>query len=146
MHLINTPKIMVGSHLLVILMLKILKIYQNFFIIKIQPTCCKSLTNSSCNDLLLTNVSSCFQNTCTIATELFHFQKIVITVMKMTFLKNPLKDLYYKDYKKIGQEVFKEELGNKLNNKIHNYETFEKNINQYLRQTCIKSKPGALYD
>ena len=68
---------------------------------------------------------------------------MVITVMKMTFLKNPLKELYYKDYKKIGQEVFKEELGNKLNNKIHNYETFEKNINQYLRQTCIKSKPGA---
>ena len=51
---------------------------------------------------------------------------MVITVMKMTFLKNPLKELYYKDYKKIGQEVFKEELGNKLNNKIHNYEIFEK--------------------
>ena len=30
------------------------------------------------------------------------------------------------DYKKFDQAIVKEELGNKLNNKIHNYATLEK--------------------
>ena len=51
---------------------------------------------------------------------------MVTTVMKMTFQKNPPKKLYYRDNKKFDQAVFKEELGNKLNNGIHNYEIFEK--------------------
>ena len=48
------------------------------------------------------------------------------TVTKMTFQKNSLKELYYRDYKKIYQAVFKEELGHKLNNEIQSYETYEK--------------------
>ena len=46
--------------------------------------------------------------------------------MKMTFQKNLPKELYYRDCKKFDEAVFKEELGNTLNNEIHNYETFEK--------------------
>lgn len=32
-----------------------------------------------------------FQNTCAITTGLSDFQKVLITIMKMTFLKNPLR-------------------------------------------------------
>ena len=44
----------------------------------------------------------------------------------MTFQKNSRKELYYRDYKKFDQAVFKEELGHKLNNDIQSYETYEK--------------------
>ena len=35
--------------------------------------------------------------------------------MKMTFLKNPLKEIYYRDYKNFDQEIIKEEIVNMLN-------------------------------
>ena len=48
------------------------------------------------------------------------------TVTKMTFQKNSLIELYYRDYKKLDQAVFKEELGDKLNNEVQIFETYEK--------------------
>ena len=51
---------------------------------------------------------------------------MVITIMKMTSRKNLPRELFYRDYKKFEQAVFKEELGSKLNNEIYNYETFRK--------------------
>ena len=51
---------------------------------------------------------------------------MVSTVTKMTFQKNSRKELYYRDYEKFDQAVFKEELGHKLNNDIQSYETYEK--------------------
>ena len=44
-----------------------------------------------------------FQNTCVITTELSDFHEMVITVMKMTFQKNPPEELYYREYKKFDQ-------------------------------------------
>ena len=83
-------------------MLKILNhVYQNFFVVIMQKTelkkkaCFKSLTNPSCIDLLLTDVSSCFQNTCAITTGLSDFHKMMITVMKMTFQKKRIHPKYY---------------------------------------------------
>ena len=64
-------------------------------------TCFKNLNNPSCIDLFLTNFPSSFQNTCTITTGLSDFHKMVITVTKMTFHKNPPKEIYYRDYKKL---------------------------------------------
>ena len=46
------------------------------------------------------------------------FHNIMSIVTKMTFQKNFLKELYYRDCKKFDQAVFKEELGNELNNEI----------------------------
>ena len=46
------------------------------------------------------------------------FHNIMSIVTKMTFQKNFLKELYYRDHKKFDQAVFKEELGNELNNEI----------------------------
>ena len=51
---------------------------------------------------------------------------MVITVIKMIFQKNLTKELHYRDFKIFDLAVFKEKLGNKLNNEIHNYEKFEK--------------------
>ena len=65
-----------------------------------EKTCFKSSTNPSCIDLFLTNYPLSFQNTCTITTGLSDFHKMVITVMKMTFQKNPPREIYYRDYKK----------------------------------------------
>ena len=61
-----------------------------------EKTCFKSSTNPSCIDLFLTNYPLSFQNTCAITTGLSDFHKMVITVMKMTFQKNPPREIYYR--------------------------------------------------
>ena len=88
-------------------------------------TCFKSLNNPSCIDLFLTNFPSSFQNTCTVTTGLSAFHKMVITVTKMTFHKNPPKEIYYRDYKKFDQDLFREELAEKLYGCDSCYDTFE---------------------
>ena len=54
-----------------------------------EKTCIKSLTKPSYTDLLLTNDPSCFQNTCAITTGLSDFHKMMISIIKITFQKNP---------------------------------------------------------
>ena len=54
-----------------------------------EKTCIKSLTKPSYTDLLLTNDPACFQNTCAITTGLSDFHKMMISVIKITFQKNP---------------------------------------------------------
>ena len=76
-------------------------------------------------------------------TGLSDFHKMVITVMKMTFQKNPPKELHYRGYTKFDQAVFEEELGNKLNNEIDNYDTLDKHAPL---KKSIKSKPVSSYD
>ena len=88
-------------------------------------TCFKSLNNPSCIDLFLTNFPSSFQNTCTVTTGLSDFHKMVITMTKMTFHKNPPKEIYYRDYKKLDQNLFREELAEKLYGCDSCYDTFE---------------------
>ena len=39
---------------------------------------------------------------------------MVMTVTKMTFHKNPPKEIYYRDYKKFNRDIFMEELANEL--------------------------------
>ena len=62
-------------------------------------TCFKSVVNPSCIDLFVTNKPSCFQNTRTICTGLSDFHKMVVTVFKVKFEKNPPKKTYYRNYK-----------------------------------------------
>ena len=42
-----------------------------------------------------------------ITTGLSDFNKMVITVMKMTFQNNLQKEIYYRDYKNFDQEMLK---------------------------------------
>ena len=91
-----------------------------------EKTCFKSSTNPSSIDLFLTNSPMCFQNTSTTTTGLSDFHKMVVTVMKMSFQKDPPKEVYYRDYKKFNKELFKEELKKKIDREVGCYETFEK--------------------
>ena len=104
-------------------------------------TCFKSLNNPSCIDLFLTNFPSSFQNTCTLTTGLSYFHKMVITVTKMTFHKNPPKEIYYRDYKKFDQDLFREELAEKLYGCDSCYDTFEEIfINVLNKHAPLKKK------
>ena len=90
-----------------------------------KPTCHKSLTNPSCNDLVITNSSLSFQNTKTISMGLSDFHKMVITVLKQTFQRYSPKELVYRDYKNFDRLTFKRELEEKLNQQINEYKHFE---------------------
>ena len=52
--------------------------------------------------------------------------------MEIIFQRNP-RDYITEITKSLTKQSIKGELGNKLNNEIHNYETFEKILIQYLK-------------
>ena len=86
----------------------------------------KSIDNSSCIDLFLTNSYQNFQNTTTVATGLFDFHKMAVTVMKTTFPKVKPKVIQYIDYKYFILQNFRMELRISLQNEIvENYAKFE---------------------
>ena len=60
-----------------------------------EPTCFKSLSNPRCIDLVITNISSNFQNMKAISTNLSDFHKMVISVLKHTFHRPAPKELVY---------------------------------------------------
>ena len=56
-----------------------------------KPTCFKNLMRTSCVDLILTNFSYLFQNSCIMKTGLFGFHRMVVTLMKTSLHKIKLK-------------------------------------------------------
>ena len=52
-----------------------------------QKTCFKNPDRPTCIDLILTNFSRSFQDTCTVETGPSDFHKLVVTVLKLYFLK-----------------------------------------------------------
>ena len=82
----------------------------NFKCLVKEPTCFKSINSPSCIDLILTNRSSCFQNTTVIETGLSDFHKLTLTVMKSTFQKQVPKILNYRNYKRFNNELFQNDL------------------------------------
>ena len=54
----------------------------------------KSVNNSPCIDLFITNSPLCFQNATAISTGLSDFRKMVLTVIKMFFSLKRLKRLF----------------------------------------------------
>ena len=73
-------------------------------------TCFKSITNPSCIDLFITNKPLSFQNTNNLSTGLSDHHKMVITVLKASFKKNPPQTILYRDYKNLDKNLFKLEL------------------------------------
>ena len=88
----------------------------NFKNIVKQKTCFKSIDNPSCIDLFITNCYNSFQNTTVISTGLSDFHKMIVTVMKTTIPKHKPKIIKYRDYKKIVEHNFRNELREKLQN------------------------------
>ena len=92
-------------------------------------TCFKSVENPSCIDLVITNSTSSFQNTTVVSTGLSDFHKMVVTVLKTSFIKIAPKTQYFRDYKHFDSNDFKNELQRKLiENDKNDYISFEKNF------------------
>ena len=52
----------------------------------LKKTCFKSISNSSCIDLFLTNSALSFQSTKTVSIHISDFHKLVLTVLKTTIV------------------------------------------------------------
>ncbi len=61
------------------------------------PTCYKS-DNPRCIELLLPNIATCFQGTKTIETGLSDFHSMILTVVKINFLKRGPRIITCRDY------------------------------------------------
>ena len=85
-----------------------LNIYRLKNIVK-QKTCFKNPERPSCIDLILTNSSRSFQDTCTIETGLSDFHKLLVTVLKLYFLKQKPNIRNFRDYKRFQNELFRSE-------------------------------------
>ena len=70
-----------------------------------EPTCFKNPNNPSCIDLFLTNTIRSFQETQVFETGLSDFHKLVVTVLKSTFTKSPLKIMTYKIYRHFSNDL-----------------------------------------
>ena len=78
------------------------------------PTCYKNPLKPSCIDLFLTNCSRSFQDTQVIETGLSDFHKMNITVLKMFFSKQKHDTVFFRNYKKFDNSVFREALNREL--------------------------------
>ena len=79
-----------------------------------EPTCYKNPNNPSSIDVILTNRKNSFENSTTLETGLSDHHKMVITVMKSKFKKKDPKIINFRSYKNFGENLFREELKNAL--------------------------------
>ena len=78
------------------------------------PTCFKSIENPSCIDVMLTNRSSCFENSTVIETGLSDCHKMTVTIMKKYFKKREPITIMYRDYKNFDGDKFRADLRQKI--------------------------------
>ena len=93
------------------------------------------LYRSTCIDLFLTNSPHSFQNTMTISTGLSDFHKMIITVLKSSFIKLKAKEMYCGDYKECQYQFFQGKLTlslDRINKGFDSFEyTFMKTLNRH---------------
>ena len=65
-----------------------------------EPTCYKNPENPTCIDLILTNHSLSFQNSCVLETGLSDFHKMTVTIMKASFQRLQPRIIKYRDYRR----------------------------------------------
>ena len=75
-----------------------------------EPICFKNPENPTVIDLILTEFSLSFLNSCVVETRQSNFHKIVLPVFKVTCKKLVSIKINYKDYKKLNIEAFRVEL------------------------------------
>ena len=75
-----------------------------------------------------------FQNTIAVFNGLSDFNKMVITVIKMSFKKYSPIERHYWDYKYFDHIKFKNKLNEKLSKVISNYESFENTFIEVLNK------------
>ena len=93
-----------------------------------QPTCYNNPSNPVCIDLILTNVSHCFQSTCVVETGLSDFHLMTLTVMRKSFKKYQPKAINYRSCKNFSNEKYRETLINNLSkeNFVSNDDGFQR--------------------
>ena len=105
-----------------------------------ENTCFKNALNRSSIDLFVTNCPLSFQNTIAIFNGLSGFHKMVITVINVSFKKHSPIGRHYKDYKYFDQTKFKNNLNEKLNESISNYESFKNTFTEVLNRYAPSRK------
>ena len=103
---------------------KFLEQYEAKNIMK-NKTCFKNPDRPTCIDLFLTNNPHSFQNTMTISIELPDFHKMIITVLKSSFIKLKSREIYYSDYKNFSTNSFREDLTLSLNRINKGFDSFQ---------------------
>ena len=79
-----------------------------------ESTCYKNPENPSCIDLFLTNSPNSFQNSGVVETGLSDFHRMIVTVMKTSFQKLPVKIRHYRDYSNYDNNMFRVSFFNEL--------------------------------
>ena len=79
-----------------------------------KPRCFKSLGNPTFIDPILKNWPKCFQKLNIFETGLSGFHKLTFTVLKAYFQKQKPKVIRYRIYKKFDNNLFRNDLLNKL--------------------------------
>ena len=103
---------------------KFLEQYEAKNIMK-NKTCIKNPDRPTCIDLFLTNNPHSFQNTMMISIELPDFHKMIITVLKSSFIKLKSREIYYSDYKNFSTNSFREDLTLSLNRINKGFDSFQ---------------------
>ena len=97
----------------------------------------------SCIDLILTNCSRSFQNSCAIETGLSDFHKLVVTVLKTTYKKSKPKIITYRNYKSFNNDGFRNALQQiecNADNCDTNFEKFMSSCSKILDQQAPQKK------
>ena len=109
-----------------------------------KPTCFKNPDKPSCIDLILTNCSRSFQNSCAIETGLSGFHKLVVTVLKTAYKKSKPKIITYRSYKSFNNDGFREALQQiecNAGNCDINFGDFMSSCSRILDQHAPQKKP-----
>ena len=85
----------------------------------------KNPDKPTCIDLFLTNSLHSSKNTMMIPTELSDFHKMIIKVLKYSFIKLKARETYYKDYKNFSLNFFREDLTLSLDCINKGFDSFE---------------------
>ena len=75
-----------------------------------ERTCYKNPKNPTCIDLILTNHSRNFQNSCVFETGLPEFSKMAVTIMKASSQRLQPRIINYRNCKRFQNNLFREEL------------------------------------
>ena len=73
-------------------------------------TCYKNPNKPTCIDLMLTNKPRFFNNSSVAETGPSNFLKMTLVVMRACFVKQTPKVVYYRDYKKFSNDLFRNDI------------------------------------
>ena len=107
-----------------------------------KPTCYKNPGKPTCINLILTNCSGSFQNSCVIETGLSDFHNMIFTVMKTSYRKIDPRVINYQDYKSFSNEGFRESVIENLKGKlIGNFDQSFSNFINICNTVLDKQRP-----